>query len=59
MVAEKGSRRKGIASEALTLFMAYTFMHLVRHLFVSYWLYFHLKGMPYVPDSKTRTVIHG
>ena len=29
MIAEKGSRRKGLAQEALTLFMAYTAKYLV------------------------------
>ena len=29
MIAEEGSRRKGLAQEAVTLFMAYAVKHLV------------------------------
>lgn len=39
MIAEKGSRRKGLAQEAVTLFMAYAVKHLVstHHIYHQHW----------------------
>lgn len=57
MIAEEGSRRKGIAYEALTLFMAYCVKHLVSNPAICSYSNLDCEGLfaPTVPVSSVTT----